>query len=122
MNCMMMHNSFQVLFSQFHEPLPQIWERSEEGFRGFRGCGSVWMPMAPGEHDVDLQLWKPVSNGLEGLSGKTYFPAVANESVQFSTFPRFHATDSLIPGIPDLTGLRELSISPFLRSQVQVVP
>lgn len=47
----------------------QIWERSEQGFRGFQGCGSVWLPMAPGQHHIDISLWKPTSGGLEGLSG-----------------------------------------------------
>jgi len=48
-----------------------VWERSEQGFRGFRGCGSVWLPMAPGQHFVDVPLWKPISSGLEGLSGES---------------------------------------------------
>uniref|UniRef100_A0A7S3M057 B9 domain-containing protein 2 n=1 Tax=Spumella elongata TaxID=89044 RepID=A0A7S3M057_9STRA len=72
----------------------EVWERSEQGFRGFRGCGSVWLPMAPGQHFVDVPLWKPISSGLEGLS------------------------EELIPTIPDLTALRELTMSPFLRSQI----
>jgi hypothetical protein len=25
--------------------------------------------MTPGEHVLDVQLWKPMSGGLEGLSG-----------------------------------------------------
>lgn len=53
--------------------------------------------MAPGEHQIDVQVWKPTSSGgLEGLS------------------------DAFIPSVPDLTALRELNVSPFLRSQIQV--
>mmetsp|Transcript_32388 Transcript_32388/g.54614 ORF Transcript_32388/g.54614 Transcript_32388/m.54614 type:complete len:179 (+) Transcript_32388:1206-1742(+) len=72
----------------------EIWDRAEEGFRGFHGCGSAWLPMTPGKSLVEIQLWRPYSSGLEGLS------------------------DTLLPGIPDLAALRELTVSPFLRSQL----
>ena len=51
--------------------IEKVWERSEEGFRGFRGCGSVWLPMTPGEHHIEVAMWKPISGGLEGLGGIT---------------------------------------------------
>lgn len=57
------------LFLTYFLDIIQIWERSEQGFRGFQGCGSVWLPMAPGQHHIDISLWKPTSGGLEGLSG-----------------------------------------------------
>lgn len=39
----------------------------------------MWLPMAPGQHFVDVPLWKPISSGLEGLSGEKYddtFPSL----------------------------------------------
>jgi hypothetical protein len=47
----------------------KVWERSEAGFRGFQGCGSTWLPVSPGQHFIDVPIWKPMSDGLEGLSG-----------------------------------------------------
>lgn len=70
--------------------------------------------MAPGQHFVDISLWKPTSAGLEGLSGMCWY---IHDPLSFSKF--FHSAEELIPTIPDLTALRELTMSPFLRSQIQ---
>jgi hypothetical protein len=41
--------------------------------KGFRGCGSVWLPSTPGEHFLDAHAWIPVSDGLAGLRGVLTF-------------------------------------------------
>lgn len=61
--------------------------------KGFRGCGSIWMPSQPGVHSLDANVWMPVSEGLASLR------------------------ETLLPVYPDLKAIRELSISPYLRSQ-----
>lgn len=101
--------------------ITKVWERSEHGFRGFRGCGSVWLPMAPGLHDVDVSLWKPTSSGLEGLSGTwllNFLFALIPIVLKTTFFSNKHYAEELIPSIPDLAALRELTMSPFLRSQI----
>jgi len=97
----------------------QVWERSEQGFRGFQGCGSVWLPMAPGQHHIDVSLWKPTSGGLEGLSGTILSPVLVLSVFVLMFANLFHyGAETLIPTIPDLTAMRELTMSPFLRSQI----
>ena len=51
------------------------------------------MPMAPGDHTVDLNLWKPSPSGIDALA------------------------DMLLPNVPDLKALREIQVNPYLRSQ-----
>ncbi|KAJ1430984.1 B9 domain-containing protein [Ochromonadaceae sp. CCMP2298] len=48
----------------------EIWDRTDDGFRGFHGCGSAWLPMTPGKHQLEIQLWRPVSSGLQDISGR----------------------------------------------------
>ena len=72
----------------------EIWDRSEVGVKNFIGCGSCWMPTAPGDHVIDVNLWKPSPNGLEAFA------------------------DMLLPNVPDLKTLREIQVSPYLRSKL----
>lgn len=74
----------------------ELWEKYDNGIRGFIGCGSMWIPSIAGKHCIDIQLWKPRSKGLDQLE------------------------DQFLPSYPDLHSLRELNLNPFLRSQVQV--
>lgn len=71
----------------------QIWDRSFEEMKGFRGCGCIWLPSEPGVHSLDANVWLPTSEGLGALK------------------------ETFLPVYPDLKAIRELSISPFLRSQ-----
>jgi hypothetical protein len=73
----------------------EVWDRSEDGMRGFVGCGSAWLPSTPGENVLTIQIWKPISSGLDSLS------------------------DMWLPYMPDLVTLRELTCSPYLRSEIQ---
>lgn len=73
----------------------EVWDRSCDGIRNYCGSGSVWLPSNPGKHDLDMHLWKPCSSGLQNISGM------------------------LLPSIPDLKALRELTMSPYLRSQIK---
>eukprot|EP01036_Dinobryon_divergens_P022425 gene22425-30678_t len=75
----------------------EAWDRSLDPVRCFSGCGSVWLPSLPsGAQCLDVELWKPCQKGF-------LFPGV----------------DNLLPVAPDLRSIRELSISPYLRSQIQ---
>ena len=71
----------------------EVWDRSDVGVKNFIGCGSCLMPMAPGDHTVDLNLWKPSPSGIDALA------------------------DMLLPNVPDLKALREIQVNPYLRSQ-----
>jgi len=74
----------------------EVWERSPctEAFRGFVGCGSCWLPTS-GRMSIDIPIWKP-------------------SSVDF-----VDVEEMVLPTCPDLRKIRELSISPFLRSQME---
>lgn len=107
----------------------EVWDRSEEGMRGFVGCGSTWLPSTPGECMITIPIWKPISSGLESLSGKPllfkYF-VDGNFATIFLSYLTlfFHfwggVADMWLPYMPDLVALRELTCSPFLRSEIQV--
>jgi hypothetical protein len=71
----------------------EVYDRSEPGCKNFIGCGSCWMPMSPGDHVVDINLWKISASGLDALA------------------------DYLLPNTPDLKALREIQVNPYLRSQ-----
>jgi hypothetical protein len=74
----------------------EVWDKTIPSAKNFLGCGSVWLPMTPGSHAVDVNLWKPTSsNGLDILS------------------------EALLPTTPDLKALRELVVNPYLRSKLQ---
>lgn len=73
----------------------EVWDKSTDGVKGFCGCGSAWLPPSSGQHIVDVHLWKPSASGLEAIS------------------------EMLLPSVPDLKRLRELIVSPYMRSQVQ---
>lgn len=70
----------------------EVWDKSEPSCKNFIGCGSAWMPMSPGEHVVDINLWKPTGTGLNALS------------------------EYLLPNVPDLKVLREIIVNPYMRS------
>jgi len=72
----------------------EVWDKSLVGVKSFCGCGSAWLPMSPGEHYVDVLLWKPSPTGLDAIA------------------------EALLPGTVDVRALRELIVSPYLRSQV----
>jgi len=47
-----------------------VWDKSlGNGVRGFLGCGCGWLPSSSGNHDIEVLIWKPVSEGLEALNG-----------------------------------------------------
>jgi hypothetical protein len=71
----------------------EVWDKSEPGCKNFIGCGSSWMPMSPGEHVMDINLWKPTGTGLDALS------------------------EYLLPNVPDLKVLREIIVNPYMRSK-----
>lgn len=73
----------------------EIWDKSIVGAKGFCGCGSAWLPPSSGEHFVDVHLWKPAASGLEAIS------------------------ELLLPSTPDMKRLREIIVSPYMRSQLQ---
>lgn len=73
----------------------EVWDKSTVGAKGFCGCGSAWLPPSSGEHFVDVHLWKPAASGLEAIS------------------------ELLLPSTPDMKRLRELIVSPYMRSQLQ---
>lgn len=77
----------------------EVWDRSHssEGVRGFIGCGSCWLPGSSQEKSIDVPIWKPSGDGF-GL-----------DSIY----------EMLLPTCPDLRAIRELSVSPFLRSKIQ---
>ncbi|RYH01738.1 hypothetical protein EON65_48235 [archaeon] len=64
--------------------------------KGFRGCGCVWLPSTPGHHILDCHAYMPLSEGLSALK------------------------ELFLPAYPDLKAIRELSVSPYLRSQFKV--
>jgi B9 domain-containing protein 1 len=73
----------------------EVWDKSEIGARNFVGCGSIWLPMQPGAHVLDVNIWKPaLNNGIEMIS------------------------DALLPTVPDLKALREVMVNPYLRSKL----
>ena len=72
----------------------KVWDKSNEGVRSFLGCGAVWLPQV-GTEVLELSLWRPRSPGLEVI------------------------TEMFLPTCPDLRALRELIVSPYMRSQVQ---
>lgn len=73
----------------------EVWDKSTVGAKGFCGCGSAWLPPSSGQHVVDVHLWKPAASGLDAI------------------------TDMLLPTAPDIKRLREVMVSPYMRSQVQ---
>lgn len=74
----------------------EVWDKSFDGMRGFVGCGSAWLPSSPGKHAIDVQLWRPTSHGLSRIS------------------------EMFLSSCPELKTIRELTVSPFLRSQILV--
>ena len=76
----------------------EVWERDSvhQSDRIFRGCGCAFIPTTQGKHVIDLKLWRPCE--LTGIPG--FF-------------------DLVLPQSPDLKGLRELIVKPFVRSEVQ---
>ena len=75
----------------------EVWDKSNDESRGFIGCGNVWLPPLPGKHSIDVPIWRPTN----------------------SSFGSFFET--MIPSVPDLKKLRELMISPYMKSQVMVL-
>jgi hypothetical protein len=71
----------------------EVWDRTHAEVKGFHGCGCVWLPTRPGRHCVEVAVWRPKSEGWRGL------------------------VEQLVPSHPDITKIRELSMSPYLRSQ-----
>ena len=73
-----------------------MWDRTFDEEKGFAGAGSIWLPSTPGKHSLDNPLWKTKSpNLLQSLR------------------------ESLLPSVVDITQIRELSRSPYLRSQYE---
>lgn len=73
----------------------EVWDKSNDGHRSFIGCGCTWLPPSSGAHYIDINLWKPCNLGITNL------------------------LDNLVPSCPDLKALREIIVSPYMRSQVQ---
>ncbi len=71
----------------------EVWDRTHSEMKGFLGCGCVWLPTQPGRHCVEVAVWRPMSEGWRGL------------------------VDRLVPSMPDITKIRELSMSPYLRAE-----
>jgi hypothetical protein len=107
----------------FFKLLVQLWDRSyENGMRGFLGCGCVWLPCNSTsngklvEQNIELAIWRPCSSGLEGLTGGS---SLLHKMSSFDSKPDY-STDMILPSCPDLRSIRELTVSPYLRSQLQV--
>jgi len=73
----------------------EVWDKSTVGVKGFCGCGSAWIPPSSGQHTIDVHIWKPSSSGIDAIA------------------------DMLLPTVPDIKKLREVMVSPFMRSQLQ---
>jgi len=74
----------------------EVWERAvDDKSRLFKGCGVAYLPTTPGRHKLELSLWRPCEiGGLEGFY------------------------DMIMPEMPNLTHLREIVVSPFIRQKV----
>lgn len=74
----------------------EVWERQDASQdRIFRGCGCVFMPTSVGRHVLEVKLWRPAD--LVGIAG---------------------ITDTIMQQNPDLRGLRELVVKPYVRSEI----
>jgi hypothetical protein len=73
----------------------EVWDKSTVGVKGFAGCGCAWIPPSSGKHAVDVHIWKPSSSGADAFA------------------------EMLLPTVPDLKRLREIVVSPYLRSAIQ---
>ena len=76
--------------------LYQLWDREYNETKGFYGGGSVWLPCQPGKHRVECPIWRVKEKGSAGLA------------------------QLFVPMTPDIVKIRELSVSPYLRSQYEV--
>ena len=89
--------------------------------RCFCGCGSAWLPSLPnGAQYVDVELWKPCQKGFNFPGGSVQYFICRLLSVWTEFLFMYFTVDSLLPVTPDLRSIRELSVSPYLRSQMQV--
>ena len=75
----------------------EVWDKSNEESRGFIGCGNVWLPPLPGKHSIEVPIWRPTTSLLGSF------------------------VDTMVPNVPDLKKLRELMVSPYMKSQVKVI-
>lgn len=69
----------------------EVWDKSDVGVKGLLGCASIWIPSAPGKHNLALSLWKPQPSGLAGLR------------------------ESFVPSYYDINALRQLILTPSMR-------
>ena len=106
-----------------YSKIVQAWDRSLDPVRCFSGCGSAWLPsLSSGAQFLDVELWKPCHKGFHFPGGITArLPYIHKRMVLCVNVNVFFTVDNLLPVSPDLRSIRELSISPYLRSQIQVV-
>lgn len=71
----------------------EIWSKpfADANVKDFVGCGSIWIPLHPGEHSLDVPIWSP------------------SRSI----------SEYLLPWCPDLRSLREVIMCPYKRQAIQ---
>ena len=87
----------------------EVWEHDSLGRNFLGGYGFCALPMSPGNHNIEVQLWRPVGNMLEDLTASVLggSPHLRDQSLVHAPNDRFRLKS-------EAAGIVHLNISVIL--------